>query len=66
MCVVDDSPAPAGGDMDDPELQEVWGNYVYLVSVQRDNHRLREEIMATAGKPSLSRSVSAHQRYSGY
>ena len=25
-------------------LREVWGNYVYLVSVQRDNQRLREEI----------------------
>jgi rod shape-determining protein MreC len=25
-------------------LREVWGNYVYLVNVQRDNQRLREEI----------------------
>jgi len=25
-------------------LGEVWGNYVYLVGVQRDNHQLREEI----------------------
>ena len=22
----------------------MWGNYIYLVSVQRDNQRLREEI----------------------
>jgi len=25
-------------------LREVWGNYVYLVGVQRDNQRLREEL----------------------
>ena len=25
-------------------LSEVWGNYIYLVGVQRDNQRLREEI----------------------
>ena len=49
-------------------LREVWGNYIYLVSVQRDNQRLREEIKwLRQEKPSISGSVSAISRaYSGY
>jgi rod shape-determining protein MreC len=42
-------------------LRDVWGNYVYLVNVQRDNQRLREEIKWL--RQENHRYLEAHLQY---